>query len=47
MTLTVQRLWFRQDAGAASPVQGSEAHQALQVGLGVGVPLPHGVQLEF
>lgn len=32
--------------GAAVPVQGSEAHQALQVGLGVDVPLPHRVQLE-
>lgn len=28
------------------PVQSSKAHQALKVGLGVDVPLPHGMQLE-
>lgn len=32
--------------GATVPVQGSEAHQTLQVGLGVDVPLPYRVQLE-
>ena len=32
--------------GAAVPLQGSEAHQPLQVGLGVDVPLPNRVQLE-
>ena len=41
----LQRLIARHVA-AAVPVQGCEAHQPLQVGLGVDVPLPHGVQLE-